>query len=89
MSFTLTGAQVRQLRTALGVTQADLARGLGYARQTISRWERRPDRAIPPSQWLPLLRFLVARRRLLRELVADASLDNPSKSGVRRLLRKE
>lgn len=87
MPFTLTGAQVRSLRLALGVTQADLAHALGYARQTISRWERHPERAIPPTQWLPLLRFLVARRRLLRELVADAalaSLDNPAKSGVRR-----
>ena len=89
MPFTLTGAQVRQLRTTLGVTQANIARSLGCSRQAVSQWERHPDRQIPPRHWLAVLRYLVSRRRMLRDLAAEIALDNPSKSGVRRVLRQQ
>lgn len=62
MPFTLTGAQVRELRLAVGVTQADLARSLGYTKSAICNWERRPTRSIPRTQYQRVLDYLIERR---------------------------
>ncbi len=61
MPFTLTGAQIRELRLSVGVTQADLARRLGYSRYAISKWERSPDKSIPRTQYQPVLDYLIER----------------------------
>lgn len=58
MPITLTGAQVRELRQASGVSQAELARQLGYSRYAISYWERHPDRSIPLTQYERVLAAL-------------------------------
>lgn len=77
MPFTLTGADIRRLRDIAGVTQADLARHLGYSRQAICNWERRTDRSIPRTQYDRVLTFLRSRydvatgqRRQARELTS-------------------
>lgn len=61
-AFTLTGAQVRDLRLSVGATQVDLARALGYNRSAISRWERRPTTSIPRTQYERVLTYLAERR---------------------------
>lgn len=62
MPFTLTGSDVRRLREAVGATQTDLARSLGYTRQAICRWERRTDASIPRTQYQRVLDYLNIRR---------------------------
>lgn len=61
MPFTLTGSDVKRLRGTVGVTQADLARHLGYTRAAISRWERREGASIPRTQYGRVLDFLKGR----------------------------
>jgi len=73
MPFTLTGAQVRQLRTALGVSQAELARSLGYTRAAICRWERSGAQSIPRTQYRAVLDYLKARRQDGDDLAALAA----------------
>ncbi len=51
------GSEVRRLREALGLTQAELAEELGVHPITISRWER--DKARVPSAAARLLTILV------------------------------
>lgn len=58
MPFTLTGGMVREHRQRLGVTQAELARALGYTRAAISRWERRETASIPRAQYERVLHYL-------------------------------
>jgi transcriptional regulator with XRE-family HTH domain len=36
----MTGAQVRALRKKMGWSQADLAKAVGVARNSVARWER-------------------------------------------------
>ena len=46
------GTQIKEARTALGLTQEGLAEALGVVPQTISKWERdesQPDAALLPS----------------------------------------
>lgn len=62
MPFTLTGGQVRSIRLALGVTQAELARQLGYTRYAVYWWERHKDRSIPRTQYQPVLSALARLR---------------------------
>jgi len=62
MPFTLTGAQVRELRLSVGATQADLARALGYTKSAICNWERRRDHSIPRTQYRRVLDYLLERR---------------------------
>jgi DNA-binding transcriptional regulator YiaG len=62
MPFTLTGAQVRELRLAVGVTQSDLARSLGYTKYAVRNWERRAEKSIPRTQYQAVLDYLLARR---------------------------
>lgn len=62
MPFTLTGADVRTLRLAVGVTQAELARSLGYTKYAVRNWERRADKSIPRVQYQAVLDYLVERR---------------------------
>lgn len=60
----LRGREVRFLRLEMDRTQAELAADLAVTEQTVSLWERQPDKAIPkPSD------------RLLR-LLAEAWLDD-------------
>lgn len=61
---TLCGREVKFLRLEMELTQATLADRLGMTEQTISLWERQPDKQIPP-----------AADRLLR-LLTEAWLDN-------------
>lgn len=62
MPVILTGHTVRELRLAAGVTQADLARALGYTRQAIYWWEHHPDRSIPRTQYERVLDALARKR---------------------------
>lgn len=60
----LCGREVRFLRLEMGLTQQELAAELGLTEQTVSLWERDPDKPInKPND------------RLLR-LIAEAWLDN-------------
>lgn len=65
MPFTLTGADLRALRTGLGVTQVDIARALGYTKSAICNWERRANHSIPRTQYQPVLDYLTRRREAL------------------------
>lgn len=51
-----TGAWVKAQRLACGLSQARLAVWMGwpYTQQTISGWERRPERIIPSEAWEPI-----------------------------------
>ena len=71
MPFTLTGSQVRDHRERLGISQAELARRLGYTRQAISKWESHPDRSIPRTQYERVLTFLATRQQALNALLAS------------------
>lgn len=61
MPFTLTGSDVATFRHAYGVTQREIADALGYKRQSISYWERRPQQSIPRTQYSKLLDFIETR----------------------------
>lgn len=60
----LCGREVKFLRLEMGLTQGAIAERLGVTEQTISLWERQPDKCIP-----------AAADRLLR-LLTEAWLDN-------------
>lgn len=85
-TFTLTGAGVRRLRRALGLTQAELARQLGYTRYAIYFWERHGDAPIPRVQQDRVLATLEAEEAAQvaygARLTALQNLYNPSTSGV-------
>lgn len=66
MPFTLTGEIVKTQREKLGISQAELARQLGYTRQAICKWERQKDRSIPRTQYERVLSYLVARQEAMR-----------------------
>lgn len=74
MPFTLTGATVKAQREKLGISQAELARQLGYTRQNISKWERQKDRSIPRTQYERVLAFLVSRQEALGALASKLQL---------------
>ncbi len=40
-------AEIRKMRKSWGMTQADLARELGVARETVSRWETGREVPLP------------------------------------------
>jgi putative zinc finger/helix-turn-helix YgiT family protein len=61
-STRFTGDEVRFLRKSLGWSGADLAKHMGVAGETVSRWEN--DAAPIGPQADRLLRFLVAQGRL-------------------------
>lgn len=54
----LSGAELRQRRAALGLSQAQLGRALGVDRQVIARWEREAQRPERPGMIRYLLRAL-------------------------------
>lgn len=54
----LSPEEIRDLRTALGVSMEDFARLIGCTRQSISAWEKQ-DRSSPPSRMADLLMKLV------------------------------
>ena len=56
----LTGAELRFLRSEMGLTQEELAKKLGYTRVTVTRWER-GDQTIDPKVRL-IVRLLAAEK---------------------------
>lgn len=72
MPFTLTGSDVRMLRTQVGATQADLARALGYTKSAVCNWERRGAHSIPRTQYQAVLEYLVKRRAFAEAQRAQA-----------------
>lgn len=73
MPFTLTGSDVKRLRESVGVTQADLARHLGYTKSAVCNWERRPAHSIPRTQYQAVLDYLVSRRESIEAQRAQAA----------------
>lgn len=60
----MTGAEIRELRKALGYTQAKLAEEIGVTANTVARYERDELNPSPPvSKLLKLLAMLVAERK--------------------------
>lgn len=60
----MTGAEIRELRKALGYTQAKLAEEVGVTANTVARYERDELRPSPPVlKLLKLLAMLVAERK--------------------------
>jgi DNA-binding transcriptional regulator YiaG len=70
MPITLTGQWVKDQREKLGISQAELARALGYTRANISKWESRRERSIPRTQYERVLNYLLSRQEALRALAA-------------------
>jgi DNA-binding transcriptional regulator YiaG len=58
----MTGAEVRRIRKALGLTQAQLAEQLGVAENSVARWER-GEMGIR-STAIRLLRLLVPKGKI-------------------------
>lgn len=87
----LTAEEIREARTALGLTQADLAALLGCAAESVSRWE---NAAILQSRTYDRMLRLVFHVPTVRQLLggmgqecpvgrqAIAAADDPSKSVV-------
>ena len=60
----MTGAQIRDLRKALGYTQARLAEELGVTANTVARYEREELRPSPPVlKLLKLLELLLVEKK--------------------------
>ena len=60
----MTGAQIRELRKALGYTQARLAEELGVTANTVARYEREELRPSPPVlKLLKLLELLLVEKK--------------------------
>ena len=60
----MTGAEIRELRKALGYTQAKLAEEVGVTANTVARYERDELNPSPPVlKLLKLLALLVAERK--------------------------
>jgi DNA-binding XRE family transcriptional regulator len=62
----MTGAELRQIRGAVGLSQRDLAQALGYSRDVVYRWETQ-DMVIPRQMMAHILTQLLAARRELEE----------------------
>ncbi len=67
----MTGADLRQRREALGLTQAQLGALLGKPQKTISRWERGDHRIESPVV------LDLALRTLERENIAESAQKTP------------
>lgn len=61
MPIVITGADVKSLRDKTGVTQAELARHLGYHKSNISKWEHKPTKSIPRAQYQRVLDYMRSR----------------------------
>ncbi len=60
----MTGAQIKQLRKALGYTQAKLAEEVGVTANTVARYERDELNPSPPvMKLLKLLEMLITERK--------------------------
>jgi putative transcriptional regulator len=60
----MTGAQIKELRKALGYTQARLAEEVGVTPNTLARYERGELKPSPPvMKLLKLLEMLSSERR--------------------------
>ena len=60
----MTGTEIRELRKALGYTQAKLAEEVGVTANTVARYERDELRPSPPVlKLLKLLALLAAERK--------------------------
>lgn len=81
----ITGVMLIRLRQRVGMTQAEMARGLRVTRQTVCEWER-GRRAIPPRQYTAILDLLdvaaatldTLARRLLAHPLAPLLLTSDS-----------
>lgn len=78
----VTGPAFRHMRNALGIARGDMARLLGVAPETVSRWEH-GDRAVDRAAWL-LVSTLVDERRAGRQdtLARLRSLPDHPTSGI-------
>jgi putative transcriptional regulator len=65
------GDDVAALRTFVGVTQLDFARGLGISVRTLQGWEQ--GRRRPKGPALALLRIAARHPKLIRESLATAA----------------
>jgi putative zinc finger/helix-turn-helix YgiT family protein len=70
----LTAAEIREARTALGLTQADLAGLLGCAAESVSRWE---NAAILQSRTYDRMLRLVFQLPTVRQLLGSMGQDCP------------
>ncbi len=60
----MTGTQIKQLRKALGYTQAQLAEEIGVTANTVARYERDElNPSSPVMKLLKLLEMLVTERK--------------------------
>ena len=60
----MTGTQIKDLRKALGYTQARLAEEIGVTSNTVARYERGELRPSPPvRKLLKLLEMLTAQKK--------------------------
>lgn len=66
MTQLVTGADIRRMREAVGMTQTELADTLGYSCAMVCRWERGEHR-VPRSQYRPLMDALLAAKQKLDE----------------------
>lgn len=80
----MSGAELRAARQAAGVSQSELAAGLGTAWGTVSKWERRGRRPIPPAVTAAardVLEHLAAhrpdRRQQARAAMCAAAAEDP------------
>ena len=75
----MSGAQIRELREKLGLTQSELAQLLGVHAVTVSRWETGPNFQPPPYQMALLSEFQKAAEaksfdRTLKNLLVSAGI---------------
>ena len=60
----MTGAEIKELRKALGYTQARLAEEVGVRANTVARYERGELRPSPPvTKLLKLLEMITAEKK--------------------------
>lgn len=58
----ITGADLRRWRRSVGLSQAELARRLGYSSHTICQWETSAKR-VPPAQYRRILDELLSAKQ--------------------------
>ncbi|HLZ23550.1 MAG TPA: helix-turn-helix transcriptional regulator, partial [Ktedonobacterales bacterium] len=66
-SVVMTGADLRKWRRQVGLSQAELARRLGYSNHTVCHWEL-GDKRVPPAHYRRILEELLKARSELEAL---------------------